>query len=47
MYVDEGWDTGDILSQRKIEITSCDTTKTLTDKLSQDGGALLIEVIKK
>ena len=33
------WDTGDILSQRKIEITSCDTTKTLTDKLSQDGGA--------
>ena len=45
MYMDEGMDTGDIISQRKIEILDSDTVETLHDKLSVIGRELLLETL--
>ena len=45
MYMAEGMDDGDIISQREIEITDLDTASTLHDKLSKLGSELLIETL--
>ena len=45
MYMAEGMDDGDIITQREIEITSDDTASTLHDKLSIVGSELLIETL--
>ena len=45
MYMAEGMDTGDMISQRKIEITDDDTASTLHDKLSILGRDLLLETL--
>ena len=46
MKTDIGLDTGDIVSQRKIEITEEDTAGSLTEKLSEVGAGLLLETIE-
>lgn len=45
MYMAEGMDTGDIISQKEIEITDMDTASSLHDKLSKLGSELLIETL--
>jgi methionyl-tRNA formyltransferase len=45
MLLDEGTDTGPILAQVQVPILSQDTTGSLTEKLSQTGAQLLVEVI--
>jgi methionyl-tRNA formyltransferase len=45
MLLDEGTDTGPILAQVQVPILSQDTTSSLTEKLSQIGAQLLVEVI--
>ncbi len=45
MIMNEGLDTGDILISSKTEITSSDTSYTLSDKLSYMGADLLISVL--
>ena len=46
MLMDEGLDTGDILLQEKIPITSEDDAMTLYDKLSQLGAQKILETIE-
>ena len=45
MYMAEGMDSGDIITQSEIEILDTDTTSTLHDKLSKLGSELLIETL--
>jgi methionyl-tRNA formyltransferase len=45
MKMDEGLDTGPMLAQRAIPLTSDETTGTLTEKLSHLGAALLVETL--
>lgn len=45
MLMDEGIDTGDIITQQEIEIDPDDTTQSLTEKLSDSGAKLLLETI--
>lgn len=45
MNLSKEMDTGDILSQREVEIASDDTTETLTHKLTKNGIKLLLETI--
>jgi len=45
MYMAEGMDDGDIISQKEIEILDTDTASTLHDKLSILGSDLLIETL--
>ena len=45
MYMAEGMDDGDIITQSEIEITNTDTASTLHDKLSILGSKLLIETL--
>jgi len=45
MKVDTGLDTGDIISQEKIEINKNDNLETLHDKLSEIGAELLAKTI--
>ncbi len=45
MLMDEGMDTGDILSQKRIPLASEDTTYLLSEKLFSLGQDLLIETI--
>ncbi|MDF9867432.1 methionyl-tRNA formyltransferase [Bacilli bacterium PM5-3] len=45
MYMEEGLDTGDIISQSKVMIDINDTTSTLSDKLMVDGANLLIKTL--
>ena len=45
MYMDEKMDSGDIISQKEIEISNDDTLGTLHDKLSILGTDLLIETL--
>lgn len=45
MYMNEGMDEGDIISQREIEITETDTAETLHDKLIILGRDLLLETL--
>src|ERR1700720_2462687 len=43
MYMDEGLDTGDILLQRKIDISPAETGATLHDRLAQIAPEALLE----
>jgi len=45
MLMDEGLDTGPVLSQASLPIESQDTTGTLTEKLGQLGAQLLVRTI--
>lgn len=45
MYMNEGMDTGDIISQKEIEITPTDTGSSLHDKLAVLGRDLLLETL--
>jgi methionyl-tRNA formyltransferase len=45
MYMNEGMDQGDIISQSEVEITNTDTAETLHDKLSIAGRDLLLETL--
>lgn len=45
MYMSEGMDEGDIISQREIPIENTDTASTLHDKLSVLGKELLLETL--
>jgi methionyl-tRNA formyltransferase len=45
MLMDEGLDTGPILSQATVDIASEDTTASLTEKLGQLGGQLLLDTL--
>ena len=45
MYMDEGMDTGDIISQEEIEILDSDTVSILHDKLSVLGRDLLLKTL--
>lgn len=45
MYMDVGMDSGDIISQSKIDITDDITTEILHDKLSVMGSKLLIDTL--
>lgn len=46
MYLDRGWDDGDIIYQQKIKIKSDDTVGKLHDKLSKKGAGLLLKTLK-
>ncbi len=47
MRMDEGVDTGGILSQRSLPITPDDTAGSVTDKLSRLGADLLLETLPR
>ena len=46
MYMDEGLDTGDILSQRNVEILPNDTGGSLHDRLAQIAPEALLESLR-
>lgn len=46
MFMDEGEDTGDIILQRKMAIDMADSAETLSQKLSEFGSSMLLEVLK-
>lgn len=46
MYMDEGWDDGDIIYQQEVEIKRDETVGQLHDKLAQQGADLLIKSLK-
>lgn len=45
MQMDEGIDTGDILTQKKVSIDEKETAESLFDKLSQAGAELIVETL--
>lgn len=45
MLMDEGMDTGDVLAQKKVAITSEDTTESLSRRLTEAGRDLLLEML--
>ncbi len=45
MYMDEGCDTGDIITQAKLPIEPFDTGETLHDKVAALGAKLLVETL--
>ncbi len=45
MLLNEGWDTGDMLLQETVSISSEDTAGTLHDKLSTVGAELLVKTL--
>ncbi len=45
MYMDEGMDSGDIITEKSIPIEEDDTLDTLSEKLSSLGSKLLIETL--
>jgi methionyl-tRNA formyltransferase len=47
MLMDVGMDTGPILAQEKVEISSMDTTGSLSSKLADVGARLLLETLPK
>lgn len=47
MMMDAGVDTGDMLMKREVVIDERETAETLYDKLSEEGGKLICEVVKK
>ncbi|GJL78582.1 MAG: methionyl-tRNA formyltransferase [Nitrospinaceae bacterium] len=47
MKMDEGMDTGDILLTEKTPITDSDNAQTLHDKLSEAGGSLVLESLRR
>jgi methionyl-tRNA formyltransferase len=46
MYMDAGWDTGDIIYQEEVEIKWSDTAGTLHDKLAVRGAKLLVKTLR-
>ena len=46
MKIDAGLDTGDILQQQEIPITSNDTAETLAPKLASVGAELMVETLR-
>jgi methionyl-tRNA formyltransferase len=46
MYMDEGLDTGDVLLQRKIDISASETGATLHDRLTQIAPEALLESLR-
>jgi methionyl-tRNA formyltransferase len=46
MRIDAGLDTGDILQQREMEITSADTSETLAPRLAGIGAGLMVETLR-
>ncbi len=46
MLMDEGWDTGPILMQKKLTITSGETLGTLHDRMAKEGAPLLVQSLK-
>jgi methionyl-tRNA formyltransferase len=47
MKMDEGMDTGDILSQREVPMEDEETAETLHDKLASLGAPLLLETVSR
>ena len=47
MIMDKGMDTGDILLMQETPIHKTDTAQTLHDTLSEIGGALILETLKR
>ncbi len=47
MYMDEGWDSGDIILQEKIDIEENQTAGEIWDVLAVKGANLLVETIKQ
>lgn len=47
MLMDEGMDTGPILTQATQPITATDTTGSLTERLAQQGAKLLVETLPR
>jgi len=47
MLMDAGMDTGPILAQEKVEISSMNTTGSLSSKLAEVGAKLLLETLPK
>lgn len=47
MMIDQGMDTGDMLLKRTVPITPEDTAETLYDKLAEEGGFLMQEVLNR
>jgi methionyl-tRNA formyltransferase len=47
MRMDEGMDTGDVLSQREIPMEDEETAETLHDKLASLGAPLLLETVSR
>lgn len=47
MYMEKGMDSGDILSQRSLEILDSDNNETLFEKMSYLGRDLLLETLPK
>ncbi len=47
MLMDEGWDTGPVLSRAQIPVSAQDTTGSLMDKLSRIGAQLLLDVLPR
>lgn len=45
MYMDEGWDTGDMILAREVPIEPTDTVGLLHDRLAVAGGELLAETV--
>lgn len=45
MYMDEGWDTGDIILQRPVPIRPEDTAGSLHDRLAAEGAQLLCQTL--
>lgn len=46
MYMDQGWDDGDIIYQQQVEIKRNETVGQLHDKLAQKGAELLVKSLK-
>lgn len=46
MYMDEGWDDGDIIYQQQLEIKENETVGELHDKLAERGAELLLKTVK-
>lgn len=46
MYMDEGWDDGDIIYQQQVEISEEETVGELHDELAERGAELLLKTLK-
>ena len=46
MYMDEGWDTGDIILSSQVAVDPDDSAGTLSDRLAEVGGELLLKTLE-